>query len=397
MDENELTELLRSPESQRVERKPSLAQSDSVRKAVCAFANDLQGIGRPGVILIGLNDDGTPSGLTVSDKLNRQLADMRSDGNILPMPRLDIETRTVRGAEVAVVIVHPSEAPPVRYRSEIYVRVGASNRIASESEIRILNERRRARDLPFDLHAFPAANLEDLDLNWFANEYLPASVGADELTANERTGAQRLASLRFCTPGDGPVPTVLGVLACGYDPRSYFPGAYVQFLRFDGRELTDPIKDDKEISGRMAAVLDELDDVLKAHISTAVDFTGADRERRSPDYPLVALQQIARNAVLHRTYEATNAPARINWFADRIEILSPGGPYGQVTPENFGRPGVTDYRNPHLAEVLHNLGYVQRFGHGIQIARKSLQDNGNPDLEFSVELSHVMATIWRRR
>src|SRR5258708_192775 len=31
--------------------------------------------------------------------------------------------------------------------------------------------------------------------------------------------------------------------------------------------------------------------------------------------------------MLHRTYEGTNTPARIQWFSDRIEILSPGGPY----------------------------------------------------------------------
>ena len=53
---------------------------------------------------------------------------------------------------------------------------------------------------------------------------------------------------------------------------------------------------------------------------------------------------------MHRTYEATNAPVRVNWFDDRIEIISPGGPFGSVSDANFGEPGVTDYRNPNLAE-----------------------------------------------
>ena len=57
---------------------------------------------------------------------------------------------------------------------------------------------------------------------------------------------------------------------------------------------------------------------------------------------------------------------------------SPGGPFGQVNRQNFGRPGITDYRNPHLAEAMKNLGYVQRFGIGIQLARSELQKNGNP-------------------
>ena len=99
---------------------------------------------------------------------------------------------------------------------------------------------------------------------------------------------------------------------------------------------------------------------------------------------------------MHRTYEGTNAPVRIYWFSDRIEIQNPGGPFGQVNRQNFGRSGVTDYRNPHLAEAMKNLGYVQRFGIGIQLARSELQKNGNPPLEFAVEDTHLLATVRKR-
>ena len=87
---------------------------------------------------------------------------------------------------------------------------------------------------------------------------------------------------------------------------------------------------------------------------------------------------------------------RILWFNDRIEILNPGGPYGQVTKENFGQPGITDYRNPYLAEALKNLGFVQRFGVGIPLAKKELASNGNPPLEFAVENSYVLAIVRKR-
>ncbi len=83
------------------------------------------------------------------------------------------------------------------------------------------------------------------------------------------------------------------------------------------------------------------------------------------------------------------------WYADRLEIISPGGPFGQVTPENFGQPGINDYRNPHLAEAMHTLGYAQHFGVGIQIARETLARNGNPPLEFRVDSRTVVATIRR--
>ena len=96
-------------------------------------------------------------------------------------------------------------------------------------------------------------------------------------------------------------------------------------------------------------------------------------------------------------YEGTNAPVRITWFSDRIEIQNPGGPFGQVNRENFGQPGITDYRNPHLAEAMKNLGFVQRFGMGILLARKELEKNGNPPLEFVAEEAHLLVTLRRRQ
>src|SRR5438445_13879657 len=100
-----------------------------------------------------------------------------------------------------------------------------------------------------------------------------------------------------------------------------------------------------------------LDDKLDAHNMVAVDIRSKSTETRSTPYPRVALQQLTRNAVMHRAYEGSNAPVRVSWFDDRIEISNPGGPYGAVTTENFGWPGVTDYRNPHLAEAMKVLGF----------------------------------------
>ena len=116
-------------------------------------------------------------------------------------------------------------------------------------------------------------------------------------------------------------------------------------------------------------MLRELDVVLEANVQTAVDITSGPLEKRTFNYPLRALQQLTRNAVMHRTYEATNAPVRILWFNDRVEVLNPGGPYGVVTPQNLGQPGLVDYRNRNIAEAMRVLGFVQRFGVGVQIAR----------------------------
>ena len=106
------------------------------------------------------------------------------------------------------------------------------------------------------------------------------------------------------------------------------------------------------------------------------------------------MRELGLNAVMHRTYEGTNAPVRINWFTDRVEILSPGGLYGQVTPDNYER--VSDYRNPVIAEAMKVLGYVERFGTGIARANAALRANGNPPAEFTFEPTHVLVTVRSR-
>ena len=192
---------------------------------------------------------------------------------------------------------------------------------------------------------------------------------------------------------DQPPPTVTGCLVIGKRTRDLIPCAYVQFLRIDGASLTDPIKDAEDIDGPVGEIINRLDQKFEAHIQTAVDLASGSVEIRQPDYPLVALQQFARNAIMHRAYESTNAPIRITWFNDRIEIQNPGGPFGQVTKFNFGKPGVTDYRNPTVAEAMKVLGYVQRFGVGIQLAQESLRKNGNPQAKFIVEDTFVQVEL----
>jgi ATP-dependent DNA helicase RecG len=142
-------------------------------------------------------------------------------------------------------------------------------------------------------------------------------------------------------------------------------------------------------------MLRRTEDKLVAHNRVAFDVTSAPTHIITPDYPLPALQQLLYNAVLHRNYEGTNAPVRVYWYDDRVEINSPGGPYGAVTIDNFGRPGITDYRNPNIADVMKTLGFVQAFGRGLGIARNALSKNKNPPLCFEVTQKTVLFKIRR--
>jgi ATP-dependent DNA helicase RecG len=395
LNDDELAVLLNDLESDRIERKTEWSGTapDKTRQAVCAFANDLPNHGQPGVIFIGANDDGSVAGIEVTDKLLLTLSDIKTDGKIVPPPTLTVEKRVLKGAPVAVVTVWPADAPPVRYEGRTWIRIGPRRGLASAQDERTLNEKRRYRDLHFEAHPLTACTLDDLNRRIFEQEYLPNAFAPDVLAANERTYEQRLASCGMVASADEPIPTVLGLLVIGVTPRTWLPGSYIQFLRIQGTTLADPIVDEAEIDGTIGDMLRRLDEKLTAHLTTSVDFTSQEREVRRSPFPLVALQQLARNAVLHRNYEGTNAPVKLYWFNDRIEIINAGGPYGSVTAQNFGRPGFSDYRNPQLAAAFKVLGYAQRFGAGIALAQQALEKNGNPPARFELEQNFIAAII----
>jgi ATP-dependent DNA helicase RecG len=393
LTDTQLEELL-DEESDRAERKQSLSDPDRVQEAICAFANDLPNHNAPGVLFIGIRDDGSCAGLAIDDQLLRQLADLRDNGKILPFPSVAVQSRTLNGCEVAVVIVQPSRSLPVRFRGRTWIRVGPRRAVATPEEERQLLEKQQAFNLPFDAREAPTTTMADLDGAYVRDEYLPAAIAPDVLAQNQRSIEHQLGSIHFLGPNAR--ATHVGLLVAGVDVLGPLPGAYIQFVRFDGVELTDPVRDQKTMSGRLADVLRRVDEVLRANIEIRVSFTMSSVEERTPDYPLAALQQLVRNAVMHRNYDGTNAPVRIYWFNDRIEIHSPGGPYGQVTQANFGQAYANDYRNPHVAEAMKNLGFVQRFGVGIATARRELESNGNPDVEFDVQPTAVLSLVRRR-
>lgn len=395
LSDEALEQLLAESESDRVERKESFKGDvpQKLRQAICAFANDLPNHASPAVAFVGVSDDGFPTGLPITDELLRALSDIKTDGKITPPPSLLVEKRTLRGHEIAVVTVMPSDAPPVRLEGRIWIRVGPRRALASKQDEAILNERRRFRDRPFDIQPLPSAKMANLDRYYYEAKYLPATVAQDVLEANDRSYEQRLAASKMVASVDDPTPTFLGMLVVGSDPRFFIPHAYIQFLRLDGTDLASPVIDEAAIDGKLADVVVAIDGKLRAHNTTRVDITSGPVEKRQPRYPIAALEQLVRNALTHRTYENTYAPVRVLWLNHQVEIWSPGGPFGAVTKANFGEPGLAEYRNPNIAEAMKGLGFVQRFGLGLQIAKSELQKNGNPPPEFEVSDQWVRATL----
>lgn len=388
---DQLSSLLIDLESDRVERTTSIGKTDKFGEAICAFANDLPHHRQLGYLLIGVKDNGQLSGLTVTDELLKNLGAIRSDGNVLPQPVMNVAHFSFDDGDVAVVEVTPSDLPPVRYKGRVWIRVGPRRAIASEQEERILTERRVALARSFDARYCPESTLNDLALGQF-EAYRHQAVDSETITANQRSIEQQLASLHFFNP-ERRCSTYAGILLFGKNPRYFLPGAYVQYLKLPGADLTDLPEDQAEISGDLQSVLRELELRTRILIQNSLKSISGLQEKILPDYPEWALRELLMNAVMHRDYES-NTPIRFYVFNDHIEIMNSGGLYGEATRENF--PTRNSYRNPVIAEAMKVLGFVNRFGYGVQRTQSLLKANGNPPAEFEFDEHSVLVKISRR-
>ncbi len=399
MERDELETILRSrtlgqaDESDRVELTESFKKFDKFGEAICAFANDLPKSLKPGYLFVGALPDGRSSGEAITDELLRQLVDMRNNGNLLPPPRMNVQKLPLGGGDMAVVEVFPSELAPVRYKGQVWVRVGPSRRIATESEERELSERRAAQAKTWDARACHEAALEDLSLDLFALSYRPFAVARRVIQENHRSMEDQLAALRFFDRRHG-VPTNAGVLLFSGRTRGFFPGAYVQYVQYAGESASSEVLREREYDGDMLTLMREIDlladDLANARPSSSGSGVS---EHVAYAYPPRALHELFMNALVHRSYES-NTPTMINHYSDKIELTNPGGLYGDLTPEEF--PSSTAYRNPVLAEASKVLGFVNRFGRGIITVQDELSRNGSLPAVFSPRANHFHVKVMRR-
>lgn len=382
LNKEQIAQYLSDLESEQVERTVSTTNVDKFAEAICSFSNDVGNTQAPGYLFIGVNDNGQLIGLRATDKLLKDLANIRSDGNILPQPIMSVYKESFPEGDVVIIEVKPAHFPPVRYKGKVWIRVGARKAVANESEERILIEKRSIQGATFDLRPCMEASISDLKVDLFNAFYLPRAIDKDVLQRDNRPIEKKLASLRFYDVKSH-YPTNAGVLLLGSNPEYYFFGAYIQYARFGGKSVASKIVNEHKFTGDLVTVLSKLDTFIETTIEQKHPvFVSALREETKRSYPHLAIRELLMNAVMHRDYES-NAPIKFYEFDDRIEVINPGGLYGNARPENF--PNVNDYRNPILSESMKVLGYVNRFNRGIQSVQEELSENGNGSAVFDFD------------
>lgn len=149
--------------------------------------------------------------------------------------------------------------------------------------------------------------------------------------------------------------------------------------------------DRKIITGTTQELIDEAEVFLNKHMTVGAKIEGWKRIDL-PDYPIEALREAIVNAVIHRDYSRRGESIRVFYYADRVEIHSPGLLLPDITIELMQRGEVSSkLRNPVLAGLLRDIpGYMERIGSGIRLMLNETKEMGLPPPEFKEQSEFVV-------
>jgi len=371
-------------ETERVEWKETTANTNAIFRSACALANDLGGTNEAGYLIIGIKDNGGILGLPHPrlDAEQQLLSNWFRSTKIYPQPSFNIEIVDVEGRKLLVVRLDPYPVPPVVTVDGVcWVRKGTTTVRATEADRARLRERRPENLRPFDTRLVLGSTLADLSTGTLREEYQSEWGGDDDPeTFPEFTAwltAQQLGTER----GGAWTPNAAAILVHGISPQNDIPGAFLELARYGGDDVDAVVINRKTVSGTITSQMEAAWQWMEANLVSEPSGEHGIVSEFLPTYPLNVL------------YEGTNAPARIEWYSDRIEFSNPGDPFGRASEGEFGDHA--DYRNPLITGLLLRQGYVERLGRGVRRVRKLLRDASLPPLEISTN-GFTRVTVRRR-
>lgn len=351
-------------EDQNTELKEKLTKD--IKKEIVAFANS-----NDGVIYIGINDAGKVIGLTNAEKDLEALSGMIREGiksDLTLYTKIYIEK--IEEKDVIVVSVTKGSNTPYYLAdkglkpSGVFLRHGNNSVQASEEVIRKMV-------LESSSSSFESAISNNQDLHF---DYLVNLFNSHNIDVTNKFKTLNIVNL------DNKY-TNLGLLLSDECPFS------VKCAIFNGKNKMEFV-DRKEFNGSVLKQANEVFEYMNLFNKTKGKIVGLERID-TKDYPEYALREALLNAIIHRDYNYKGS-ILISFFDDRVEFTSLGGLIKGLEIKDLYY-GVSESRNPKLANIFYRLKYVESFGTGIERIFESYKDfSKNPELLNSNNIFKVV-------
>lgn len=342
-------------------------------RALSAFANRTGG----GIILFGLDESKgfAITGVQDAQRLQEEITHLVSeDMEPALRPRFtidEIDDETVVAMEIDEV---PASQKPCFYKNAglprgAFIRVGNTNRQMTDYEVfGYLSGRQQP---VHDEEIVAEATLEDLDdalLDDFLEKLRRSRPKAGFLTEGREKVAQRLRITGL--GGEIVRPTLAGLLMFGKYPQEFFPQLMITFVQFYGVAEDERTPqgarfiDNRRFEGPIVEMVEEAEAYITSAMRKSSLIDGMFR-RDIPEYPTEVLREALSNAIVHRDYSpyVRGSYIQVRMFANRLEIQSPGGLFGNVTIDNLEDEHST--RNARLMRMMEDMHVVENRGSGI--------------------------------
>jgi len=376
-------------ENQYLERKGLYEQQIAPAK----IANEIIGMlnAGGGVLVLGIADDGVITDLQELDEkvLNRYR--LICNDLIAPPANVQLEEITLPTGELIFIYHIAIDAERMFCRSDnedVYVRIADQNKgPLSREQVRVLEYDKEIRKYEEEIR--PEFDWESIDIDtveWYKNHL------RYEGTYQELLVARKLAK----QTDDGVLITNSGVLLFAADPDGYITNAKVRYVRFNGIEALggqdhNVIKDE-EFLGNIPTQIEALKEFIYASLR---DYYYLDIEIgkfvKISEYPEDAWFEGVVNALCHRSYNVQGNCVYVKHFDDRLEISNSGPLPAQVTIENIRTERYA--RNPRIARVLSEFGYVRELNEGVPRIYSSMAKSMLSEPEYSVTNNTVKLSL----
>ena len=369
-----LEEIIRSGESETVEFKESF--NDAVIEALSAFAN-----ASGGTVFVGIADDGTVKGISVSQKIVPQwLNEIKTKTDSAIVPTVEIET--VGGKSVACFKVPEYPVKPVAFRGRYYLRHRNSNHLMTTDEV--ANQHLQTLNTSWDYYLDREHTLDHISLEKIgqfidrANTYRKNPIKDDPITVLKKHNLLR----------DGGITFGCYLL---FNKEEYLLSDINAGL-FQSETI---IKDGLVISGDLFQEIDDVLTFITKHINKEFIITGKPEREDRWDYPLDALREIVINMIVHRDYRSpSNSIIKI--FPDRIELYNPGKLMPGVTVDRLLHGDYLSVaRNKQIARIFKEANEIEQYGSGIKRIINSCLAYNLPHPKFEEIAVGVMVTVFK--
>jgi len=406
MNRLELSQLLVNGESSGLEFKRDDTQPQKLAGEIVALLN-LEG----GHILLGVEDDGTVSGLTRDPKQAEEWVMQISSGDVQPAVIPYWETLESDNGMVVGVVTLPAGAPDKPYKVKrgsswvTRIRVGTTTRDASrEEEARLYQQ---SGQLRYGLKPVLGTSSQDLDRRRL-RDYFVRVLGENNFPSGDRSELEQLLfNLELVTASAGHTSTTVdGLLLFGEKPERFLPQSGLRAVCYQGTEPDYAVREEELVKGPLTplgsrgdlmvepGIVDRAWDFVRRNTVSSARLEGAQRQERW-EYPEGALREVLVNALAHRDYSIAGTDVMLSIFSDRLEVQSPGRLPNTVSVDGL-RSGMRYARNQTLVNVMRDYGYVDARGMGIRnkVIPLMKEHNGTSP-EFIEEENRFTVRLWK--